>query len=608
VSRPPLSPRLPLAAIVAGALALRLATLLELCRGPFSPSFFLPIDGFEYHGWAVAWLAGTWPPPEALSRPPLYPVFLGAVYALVGPHPITALVVQALLGAAVCALAYGIARDLFPDASVALLAAALCAVTGTLVYFDAQLLSASLDVFLSTLALWLLLRAGRRGGLAAWAAAGAALGLAIANRGAVLLWIPLVLLWMHAAGPPAASLARARRPGRLGASAALLLPIAAILAPIALHNARWDEGSERPVPARELPARLASGRFVLLATNTGINLTLGNLPELRDVNRIDHPDHMAVYDRIRTEPERNGVASFSAANAFLVRATLRYVAAHPAAWLGLLATKVGELLRGAEIPRNANLYADREDSWVLSALLWNHGLAVPAGVLIPFGLVGIALARRDPRRHLLVLGALALQGVFVVAFFVTDRYRLPMLPLFAIYAAAALVEIARRARAGGVRAAAGPAGVAALLLVLCNLGNGPMNAARGYSEYNDLAVALVERGDLPGAEAAWQHALAHNSRHVGSLVGLCKVRLDQSRAAEALEPCRNAAALAPESAVAHQELGLALEALGRRDEAVAAFRRALWLAPGAATPERALRRLLVNSGDSAAAPEPAQVP
>src|SRR4030095_1186500 len=123
------------------------------------------------------------------------------------------------------------------------------------------------------------------------------------------------------------------------------------------------------------------------------NLELGNVAELREVNRIDHPDHMAVYERLRSEPSRNGVSSHHEAHAWLVRATLRWIAAHPGAWLGVLAAKTGELLRGAEVGRNANLYADREDSRVLAALLWSHGLAAPAGVLIPFGLGGVGAAR-----------------------------------------------------------------------------------------------------------------------------------------------------------------------------------------------------------------------
>jgi 4-amino-4-deoxy-L-arabinose transferase-like glycosyltransferase len=581
-----------LAALLAAALALRLLHLFEVWRGPFSPRFYLPIDAREYHFSALAWLRGAWPPPEPFFRPPLYTFFLGSVYAVTGPHPVAVLALQALLGTATCALAWAVAAELFRDRAVPPLAAALCAASGTLIYFDAQLLSASLDVFLLLLALWLLLVAARRDSLPAVGAAGLALGLSIANRGSGLLLVPLLVAWIAlGAGSPADARAASRRAVALARSLALLAPVLLVLAPIALHNARHDEGGGEPLPARETLRRLASGRFVLLAANSGINLYLGNHPGLREVNRIDHPDHIAAYDRIRTEPLRRGIRSHSAANAELARATFYEIRRAPGAWLRLAATKVAELFDGAEIPRNANLYADREHSVVLAALLWKRGVAFPSGVLIPFGLVGIALALRDARRHALPMGALAIQGAFVVAFFVTDRYRLPMLPLFAIYAASALVEIARRARAGGARAAAAPAGAAALLLVACNAGLVPVSSARGYAEYHNLGVAHVERGDLGGAEDAFGRALGLNPDHVDALVALCKVRLDLSRAGEARESCERAVALRPDSALLRQQLGLVLEALGALPAAALQYRRALELEPGAPVAKRALERL-----------------
>ncbi len=592
----------PLAALLAGALALRLVHLYEAWRGPFSPRFYLPIDGREYHAWALGWLGGTWPPPEPFFRPPLYTWFVGSIYALFGAQPVAVLVVQAVLGTATCALAFGIAAELFAGRAVPLLAAALCAACGTLLYFDAQLLSASLDVFLLALTLYGLLVAARRGGLGFWWAAGTALGLGVLNRGSGLLLVPFVLAWIAlAAGrrDPAAGPAPGAGRRALAPSLGVVVPVALLLAPVTLHNARWDEGDGDALPLREIPRRLASGRFVLLAANSGINLYLGNHAELRHHNRIDHPDHLAVYDRIRREPARRGVTSYSAANAYLVRETLRHVLGAPREWLGLVATKLAELFDGAEIPRNANLYADRRHSAVLAALLWKRGLAYPSGVLIPLGLVGIGLALRDARRHALVLGAMALQGAFVVAFFVTERYRLPLLPLLAIYAANALVEIARRGHEGGVRAAAAPAGAAALLLVACNAGSGPPSDAHGYAEYHNLGVAHVERGDLAGAQAAFGRALRRNPDHVDSLAALCQVRLELSRPADAEAPCRRAAELRPDSAALHQQLGLVLEALGRRAEALAHFRRALEIEPGAPTATRALRR---HPSDAAAAP------
>jgi len=54
------------------ALCLRLAYLWEAAQGPFGEPSYLPIDARLYHAWAIDWLAGSWPPPQAYYRPPLY--------------------------------------------------------------------------------------------------------------------------------------------------------------------------------------------------------------------------------------------------------------------------------------------------------------------------------------------------------------------------------------------------------------------------------------------------------------------------------------------------------------------------------------------------------
>jgi hypothetical protein len=332
------------------ALALRLLYQWQASRGPFASSVYLPIDAREYHAWAVAWLAGAWPPPEAFFRPPLYTAFLAAIYRLAGP-----------------ALVHAIARRLFA-APVPIVATSLCAATGTLIYFDGQLLSASLDVFLG-LAIVALLLEGRTRGLGWWLAAGSVLGLSAVNRGAALLQLPLAILWIVALEAwredGARSAARAAR-----RALALALPVAVAIAPVALYNARYDEDGGRPAPASEVVRRVLSGRAVLIASNSGLNFFLGNHLELRDVNRLDHPGHMASYDRVRLEPTRQGLTSSAAKNAWLVRETLGHIVEAPADWLALMGLKARDLLSGEEIPRNTSIYAERRHSWLLGALLW----------------------------------------------------------------------------------------------------------------------------------------------------------------------------------------------------------------------------------------------
>jgi hypothetical protein len=359
-----------LSALFAAALALRLTLLWETWRSRFTPAVYLPIDARDYHLWALQWLRGEWPPAEPFFRPPLYPLFLGSTYALFGASPLGPLVVQALLGAASCLLAFGIARELFEDRRVA-----------------------------------------------------------------------------------------------------------------------WLAG-----------------------------------------------------------------------------------AARPADWLRLIGSKLVEVVNGVEIGRNTSPYADRRDSVVLRLLLWREAVAFPTGLLVPLGFAGIALCRRAWRLHLIVWAALATQVVFLLAFFVASRYRLPMLPLLAIYSAHAGVTLVDRIRRDEGAAAGRLAGGIALLALIANVRAVPAPDRHHFVDHFNLAVAYRDRGDFATAAAEFRTALALDPEDPKLLQALCEVLSVGEPGQEAVAVCTRAAGFDPASAALQYRAGQALEASGRLVEA--AWKRA----------------------------------
>ena len=596
------------------ALCLRLAYLWDASRSPFGEPSYLPIDARLYHAWAIDWLAGSWPPPQTYYRPPLYTWFVGLVYAVAGPHPAAVKIVQSGLGAATAALVWAIGRELFASSSAPLLAAVIWALCGTSIFFDAQLLPGSLDAFLQTALVWRLLVAGRSQRLSAWAFAGLLVGLCALHRGGALLLLPLLLIWIRllpgwaAQGAASAAATNGRSPWRSFArtALALLLPATLVIAPVAWRNASYDRLLEGKAGPLETARRLATGRFVAIAESSAVNLRLGNAPVLRELNHVTHPDHFAVWNRLIAEPYQTGIGSTEEANQFIVRETLREIAAQPTAWLGIMLDKTLELLNGAEIPRNTSIYPDRQYSRVLQALLWKHGLAFPSGLIIPFGLVGIWLVRRSYRAHFVPLACLAVQALFVLAFFVTARYRLPSLPLLSLYAAHAALAlrdlVRERRRPEAARLAAG----LAVLLLVSNHAVGAMPASHWPLEHADLARVLLARHELRGAEAQLRAALAQDPDFPAANDQLCSLLIYAERAPEAVPSCTRAVASQPGSADLHHQLGVALEASGRRPAAIAEYRMALRLAPGNARSASALAKALeklARRGDDDPGPE-----
>ena len=574
----------PPIAVFLCALAVRLAYLAQDAASPFF--WHRLIDASHYHLLALRFVNHEWPGREALFRPPLYPLFLGILYRFFGDDIVTLKSIQAALGALSCLLVYFIGRLAFERRFVAIVAALLCAFCGTLIYYDLEPLSANLEVFLLLLSLLTLLRAARgrsRAPHAAWALAGAAIGLAALNRGSTLLLLPFALGWLWL---------RQRRPGHDSAGAThflkgavvLVLSLGAVIAPLAWHNARHDELPESrfthailpppPADSTSVPStvrRIVTGRFSPLGWADGINVYVGNIPELQEINRDDHVQHFAWFAQILAEPWQAGVRGASGHSRYFLRKTAAYVRAHPMASLRLLVRKAIEVVNGTEVPRGRRLYAERLHSSVLRVLLWRRGIAFPSGLLIPLGLLGLWLARASWRCHGLLAGALAAQVVYLLGFFVTARYRAPVLPLVAIYAAAALDRVADliRDRRAGLRAAA----IFVVFLAVCNFPLDPVDETPSIVEEYNLATELEQQRRLDEAIVHYQAALR--------------------AAAVRTEP--DVAGVPNTVASIHYNLGTALHRLGRLDQAIASYQAALWLRPDSTEIQNALAQALADA-------------
>jgi 4-amino-4-deoxy-L-arabinose transferase-like glycosyltransferase len=232
-------------------------------------------DGRVYDelGWSIA--GGDGIRSTFTDRFPLlllgYVWFIAAVYAVVGHSYVALTAVQSVLGAAVVLLLYGIARPLFGRAT-ARVAAVFTAVSFPLVFAAATIGHQALDVFLTTLAVWLLIRImNARGAAWRWVAAGAVVGFAVTVRETNVFLIAFLLGWValahpggwRASGPALAAFA--------GGAALVVLPFLApkVWTPgdrqaMRAHLDRLYRGEGGSVPARtELAAPLSDPKAAL---------------------------------------------------------------------------------------------------------------------------------------------------------------------------------------------------------------------------------------------------------------------------------------------------------------------------------------------------------
>ena len=476
--------------IAALALLVRLGYLFTA----HGPAFTHPILDADYYDHLATGIAGGEGfPQEPFWQPPLYPLILGWLYRLFGHTLWAPRIFQAALGAAGAALVFETARRLTDKRWAARAAGLLVALHGTLVFYDGELLPTSLAVFVAALVLWAIVTLKPT-----WKAS---LGLGAAVGLGALVVAPLLLLLVPAAWAMASG--KSRRP--LVCVAAAL----AVLAPVTWMN------------------HARSGEWILISANGGVNLWIGNNP---DVDRTTAIRPGAGWEALIAEPEREGAVGAGAQSAWFTRKALGWCASSPGACTKNLGWKARLLLVSRDLPRNEDLYLAREQSPVLSWLAWRKGgTALPFTILWPLAFAGIAaalLARTRPRT-LVVVTALALSAPSVL-FFVTGRYRAPLVPALCVLAALGLVELA------AAREKPRMASIAAALVALA-LAVWPAKLAVDRVDFRaethfvvagrlgrlgdhegavrELAQALKSRPDYPEAAYNLAVSLEHLGRH-----------------------------------------------------------------------------------------------
>lgn len=186
-------------AIFLVALALR---LLYLGRVMTDPDYLATGgDGPVYDGLAWSIAQGEGVPASFREGYPLlllgYVWFAGAVYAIAGHSYFALCAVQAVLGALACVLTFRLGRRLF-GAAVGRLAAVFTAVSFPLLFAAAAIGHQAVDVFLTVLIAWLLVRAidRRKAAGAEWLGIGVLLGCAVAVRETSAFFLVFVLGWI----------------------------------------------------------------------------------------------------------------------------------------------------------------------------------------------------------------------------------------------------------------------------------------------------------------------------------------------------------------------------------------------------------------------------
>ena len=655
-------PFLPWAAAIFGvALAIRLLHVWLLSRSPYFDA--LMGDARGYDEWARRIAGGDWIGTEVFYQAPLYPYFLGVLYSLFGHSLLAVRLVQAVVGAGSAAL-LGLAGYRLFSPRVGQIAGFALALYAPAIFFDALLQKSVLDLLFIALALWLIARivdqpnrvlrdgppegehyirrdapgapegahyigndAGR--GRIDWLLLGLAMGAMSLTRENALVFIAVILVWAlvpsatvrpaqpaRPAQDPRAALQTSIGP-RARNAATFLVGLTIVLVPVAARN------------------YAVGGGFYLTTSQFGPNFYIGNnpqadgtyaslrfgrgAPEYERIDATELAEH--ALKRTLTPAEVSG---------YWTDRALTFITREPGAWLTLMGRKVLLLVNATEMIDTEAQESHADWSWVLRGLGWVGHL----GILAPLALVGLVVVWPERRRLWVLYVMLAAYAASVVIFYVFARYRLPLVPLLLLFAAAGVPQWTTWVAQADGRSKALLGGAVVAVAVFCNWPvlskplmmaisetnlagalqtEGKLNEAASHYQraielqpdyapaFNNLGVLQRAAGQVDAAIATYQPGLARKGDYPDAHYNLANALLAKGLASEAAEHFTIALKSIPDSAGAANNLGVALSSQNRTEDAVAAFRAAVAADPNSAVAHRNLADALSAAGQLDAA-------
>ena len=584
--------------VFAFAFLVRLVVLIRLTSSPL----LLPSgsDMHFYDEWAKEILQGRLTDHQAFYGLPLYPYLVAFLYRLFGYSPFVLGFFQAFLEGATAALIYKISAAIFrgakprEDATREIggkanpgspVLVGLAAAAGWTFFVPAQAYSVILmptawSVFVFWLLVWQIVRATSAPSALRCLSLGLLIGVAAMGVAAILFLIPLVIAALYLRPRAAAA-------SRSAALGLFVIGIAAGTSPCWIHN------------------YFIARDPVFLSAHGGINLWLGNNSEATGYPRFPGL-HAGQAQMLRDSIELAETAAGrtlkrSEVSQYWSSKAREYIAANPSAWLKLMARKFANFWNAFEY----------DDLGVIRNLR-EHRILFPGlhfGLVAALAIPGLLFSWRAFPASRWIAAAMGLHLAAILPIFVTERYRLPVVPGLLIFAALGLERLWTSCSSGEYRRVALQLGVvvASALFVTLPRNDPSLWALEAYNSgrlalnLNDLPLAerhllrarafvpdnaetnfalgnlRLAQGDLRAAKTFYEAALAADGKHKGALNNLGVVALNENQPAVAVEYFRRSLTLEPQNAKTHYLLAKALLGAGDTADASRALQRAVEL-------------------------------
>jgi len=543
--------RILLIAILLIGTILRIIFLSEFSATPFYHHPTLDARYYDLMARSVA--SGRLIQERAFFMGPLYPYIIGLFYKIFGTAPFIPRIFQMILGLGCCFLLYVLGRKIFSP-SAGLIAAALFALYKPVLFYEQTLLSETPMAFFILVFLWIFIKSEEKKNPFLWLVAGFVLGISCLFRGNALLFVPVVIIWMAVTGYHDSGKIISER--MIKQVVLFCVGVIASVAPATLHN------------------YLAERDFVLITSNSGFNFFIGNnenasgrfiMPPLVDMDQ-DPSGRRIAEAALGHSPLRSSEVS----HYWRVRA-MNCVIKHPVRFIKLLFLKCYYFWGRAEI---AQIYSMEQMKELMPALRWRlvNFTLVGALALIALGLFLL----KPERQKMLLLSIIVMYMISLIPFFMTARYRIPIVPILCLVAAYTVNIMATWVRGRCWKYVLIAVGMWMLLIFMLNDSGVSMEKDEATQYHNTLGLIYKSESRITEAITEYQKSLSIQPTSY-AFANLATLYHDQKDFAQAIHFYGEAIRLEPDNARMYFNIAQSCLASGRFDDARRYFEKAVAL-------------------------------
>ncbi len=398
------------------AFTLRLAYLIFLKTHYFF--FEHPSDDVQYYlAWADDIARGNWLGTKTFYGLPLYPYFLAVLKRLFLNNNLLIHLIHLILGSLNCVFIFKISQQLFKK-RIAVLGGLLTASNFILIYYDCLATAVPLIILFSLVMIDSFLNQKNLTNKKSWFILGTLLGISTLADGKFLIFAFLLLIYLVITNRKNIWLFCRQKLFPLTLAFVLILSITG------LRN------------------KIVGGSWVLISAQTGLSFYVGNNPQADGIYAnpdFIRPNHEAQDEDqiIIAESALQKKLTDREVSQFWRNQALSFIKNNPKAYLELLSKKFLLFFTETERTFDMDLIFQRN---------WKRMLDInPYFVICPIALLGLFLSRNNPKTVVINLMIIS-QLIFTLIFFLNNRHRAAILPLFIIYEAYALDWLANKIR------------------------------------------------------------------------------------------------------------------------------------------------------------------